>query len=63
MKIVSHGDNLHGMSNLFSGNNKKSIINLLSAELAQTGVMVKAPNNILADHALKEYHFSLQNKT
>ena len=53
MQIVSNGDSLHEMSNpvleticmkcqiLFSGNNKKNVINLSSDELAQREVKVK----------------------
>ena len=40
MKIVSNGDNLHAMLNLFSGENKKTISNLSSAELAEGVVKV-----------------------
>ena len=42
MQIVSNGDNLHEMSNpVCWEKNKKSIIDLLSAELAQGVVKVK----------------------
>ena len=41
MQIVSYGDNLLEMSNLFSGKNKKNTINLLSAEYVQRVVKVK----------------------
>ena len=37
MQIVSLGDNLHEMSSLFSGKNKKNIVNLSPAEPAQNG--------------------------
>ena len=40
MQIVSNGDNLHEMSNSVFRENKKNIINLLSAELAQSTVKV-----------------------
>ena len=39
MQIVSNGDNLHEMSNPVSGESKKNIINLPSAELAQRKYM------------------------
>ena len=43
MQIVSLGDNLHEMSEpAFWEKNKKNIINLLSAELTQSVVKVKA---------------------
>ena len=42
MQIVSNGDNLHEMSNLFSGENKKNTFNLSSAEFAQRVIKVKA---------------------
>ena len=45
MQIVSNGDNLHEMSNLFSGKNKKHIVNLLSAEFAQRVVKVNTKNS------------------
>ena len=32
MQIVSNGDNLHEMSNLFSGKNKKKKFNMSSAK-------------------------------
>ena len=41
MQIVHNGDSLHEMSNLFSGKNKKNIINLSFVELAQIVVEVK----------------------
>ena len=41
MQIVSLGDNLHESQTLLSGKNKKRIINLLSAELAQRKIKVK----------------------
>ena len=41
MQIVSFRDNLHEMSNLFSGKIKKNVINLPSAELAQKVVKNK----------------------
>ena len=42
-KTQSLGDNLHEMSKLFSGKkNKKNIVNLSSAELAQSVVQVKS---------------------
>ena len=40
MQIVSWGDNLHEMSNLFSGKNKKNIINVSSAEFAYSTASV-----------------------
>ena len=40
MQIVSSGDNLHDMSKPISGKNKKNIVNLSSAELAQKVVKV-----------------------
>ena len=40
MQIVSNGDNLHELSNPVYGKNKKNIINLLAAELAQKVVKV-----------------------
>ena len=40
MQLVSIGDNLHEMSVLFSGENKKNITDVLSAEFAQR--MIKA---------------------
>ena len=39
----SIADNLHEMSIMFSGKNKKDITNLLSAELAQKVVKVNNP--------------------
>ena len=49
MQIVSNGDNLHPMETicmkcqiLFSGKNKKNIINLSSVELAQRVVKAKS---------------------
>ena len=41
MQIVSNGDNLHEMSNPVFWENKKNIINLSSAELAQKSVKFK----------------------
>ena len=38
--IVSHGNNLHELSNPVSWKNKKNIVNLSSAELAQRVVKV-----------------------
>ena len=43
--------------NLFSGKNKKNLINLLSAELAQRVVKVKVPVTTAADHIL--YFFNI----
>ena len=40
MQIASYGDNLHNMSTLFYGKNKKYIFNLLSAEFAHRVVNV-----------------------
>ena len=42
MQIVSLGDNLHEMSNAFSGKIKKNLINLSSAESAHSMLSVKA---------------------
>ena len=47
MQIVSYGNNLHEMSNLFSGKNKKNTINLLSAEYAQRVLMVKVISSVM----------------
>ena len=41
MQIVSSGDNLHEMSNLISGKNKKNIIDTSSALFAYSVLMVK----------------------
>ena len=41
MQIVSSGDNLHEISNLISGRNKKHVPNLSSAGNAQRVVKVK----------------------
>ena len=41
MQSVSIGDNLYEISNLFSWENMKNIVNLSSAELAQRVVKVK----------------------
>ena len=41
MQIVSNEDNLHKMSNLFFGINKKYMTNLSSADLAQGVLKVK----------------------
>ena len=43
MQIVSDGNNLHDISNLFSGKNKKNVINFSSAELAQRVLKVNSP--------------------
>ena len=40
MQIVSERDNLHEMSNLFSGNNKKYFVNLLSVKIARRVLQV-----------------------
>ena len=40
MQNVSNGDNLHELSNPVYGENKKNIINLSAAELAQKVVKV-----------------------
>ena len=52
MQIVSLGDNLHEMSNPFSGKIKKNLINLSSAESAHSMLSVKAPYKIAADNIL-----------
>ena len=40
---------------LFSGKNKKNIINLSSAENAQSVVKVKAPFKLVTDGSLKHF--------
>ena len=45
MQIVPNGDNLHAMSKPFE-KNKKNSINLSSAELAQSVVKVKYPEQL-----------------
>ena len=50
MQIVSLGDNLHEMSKLFSGKNKKNFINLSSAVLAfERGKGQKTPTDLSKD--------------
>ena len=44
MQIVSYEDNLNVMSDLFSGQNEKNIINFSSAELTQRVIKVKVAN-------------------
>ena len=41
MQIISQGDNLHKMSKLIFGKNKKNVISLPSADFTQTAVKVK----------------------
>ena len=44
MQIISSGDSLHGMSEPIFGEKNKNIINLSSAEFAQSGKNIKHPN-------------------
>ena len=55
MQIVYIGDNLHKSQNLFSEGNKKTVINLSSAVLAQRMVKVKSGLYYSVDVSNKPY--------
>ena len=63
MQIVSSGDNLHEMSNLFYGKNnlKKNAINLSSAELPQRVAKVRMILSIKFTNIGTLLHFQYQN--
>ena len=42
--------------NLFSEKNKRNLINVSSAELAQRAVKVKVPNRMVADDKIKFFN-------
>ena len=57
MQNVSSGDNLHEIKSCFLGKNKKNIINLSSAELAQRSVVKVKLNQQMTNYWYLSLYF------